>query len=142
MWLNVGDDNAKKMMVGNVNENENKNVNTVKTTFTGTQRKGSLGRLQNSGMKNECELAGGRCKTHSVKLYRTCRQKKMSVVGKDGSVKWVYRDVTCLLCPTARPVSVTRASSNESIPEVIVGANKRRKLFDTDCVNQLPTPTL
>ena len=113
----------------------------MKTTFTDTRRKGSPGRLQKLSMKDECVLAGGRCRTHSVKLYRTCRKKKMSVVGGDGSVKWVYRDVTCLLCPTARPVSVI-STSNESIPEVIVEANKRRKLLDTDCVDQLPTPTL
>ena len=139
---NVGEDNDKNMMVESMNGSMIKNVNTVKTTFAGTRPKGSLGRLQKSGMKDECVLVGGKCRTHGVKLYRSCTKKKMSVVGKDGSVKWVYTDVTCLLCPTARPASVTSNSSSENIPDVIVGTNKRRKIINTDCVDQSPTPTL
>ena len=49
--------------------------------------------------RDTCVFGGGKCVTHNVKLKRSVKQKKMSVINKMGQVTWGYRDVTCLICP-------------------------------------------
>ena len=38
--------------------------------------------------------------THLVKLERTVKSKKYSVMGAAGKLEWKYRDVTSLVCPS------------------------------------------
>ena len=47
----------------------------------------------------KCIFSNGRCMTHYVKLDRTVKTKKYSVMDSNEKVIWRYRDVTCLVCP-------------------------------------------
>ena len=75
-----------------------------KTTFTTVEGGVSVpeggGDIVGHDDRDVCVFSGGKCITHSVKLQRSVRQKKMSVVNKMGQVSWKYRDVTCLICPS------------------------------------------
>ena len=89
-------------------------------------------------MKNDCVLVGGRCDKHNRNLIRSFKLKKMSVVGKDGMVTWVTREVTCLVCPVVAPSresSKGRAMDNTSES---VGTNRKRGKFEfsESCVDQ------
>ena len=65
----------------------------------------------------KCELSNGRCMTHYVKLIRSVKSKKYSVVGPTG-IEWRYRDVTCLVCPSQnRRGSVIIDSGDNDLPE-------------------------
>ena len=61
--------------------------------------------------------------------------KRMSVVGNDGTVKWVQREVTCLVCPGIRPDSVNseKAKVNTSVS---VGTNKKQRISFKKCMDQ------
>ena len=65
----------------------------------------------------KCELSNGRCMTHYVKLERSVKSKKYSVMGPTG-IEWKYRDVTCLVCPSQnRRGSVIIDSCDNDMPE-------------------------
>ena len=70
-------------------------VNLVKKTFTvgGGDTPVDIVRVK------KCIFGNGRCSTHDVKLDRTVKNKKYSVMGAAGKLEWKYRDVTCLVCP-------------------------------------------
>ena len=74
-----------------------------KTTFTtlegGMSVSGGGGDTVTSDDCDTCVFGGGKCVTHNVKLKRSVKHKKMSVVNKRGQVTWAYIDVTCLICP-------------------------------------------
>ena len=78
-------------------------TNMKKTTFAtvegGMSVSGGGEEIVNSNDRDTCVFGGGKCVTHSVKLKRSVKKKKMSVVNKLGQVTWAYRDVTCLICP-------------------------------------------
>ena len=61
----------------------------------------------------------------SYLLFRSQKLKKMSVLDSGGGVKWVYREVTCLLCPAAKPKSVTYEKKAAMFPSESVGTNKK-----------------
>ena len=62
----------------------------------------------------KCEFSNGRYMTHYVKLERSVKSKKSSVVG----IEWRYRDVTCLVCPSQnRRGSVIIDSGDNDLPE-------------------------
>ena len=72
----------------------------------------------------KCVFGSGRCMTHLVKLERTVKKKKYSVVNNTGSIGWKYRDVTCLVCPSQE----RRGSVNiESIDKNLSEAARKNK---------------
>ena len=65
--------------------------------------------------------------THYVKLERTVKQKKYSVVNFNGKIDWKYRDVTCLICPSQKGRGLVNVG-NDKLPGA--AGNKKRKTAD------------
>ena len=79
--------------------------NDVKKTFTTIMRGGSSVKdtiKKHEALLENCVFGNGRCMTHYVKLERTVKQKKYSVINSIGKIDWKYRDVTCLVCPSQK----------------------------------------
>ena len=82
----------------------------------------------------KCVMGSGRCSTHHTKLIRSQKSKKMSVIGKDWTVSWTYRDVTCLKCPAvSNPAHQARAvklpgQAVTSQPDVRGPTNKKTRI--------------
>ena len=77
----------------------------------------------------------GKCNVHKKKLTRSFRLKKMSVVGKDGNITWVTREVTALVCPVVAPSRISNVDkATEYSSEA--GTNKKRRKFTDNCVKE------
>ena len=51
----------------------------------------------------KCVIGSGFCAGHNVKLERSVKIKKISIIDNDGKVKWLMREVTSLTCPPTKP---------------------------------------
>ena len=110
-----------------------KTTNILKTTFntiSTTERIKNYNRLTTG---DDCVYGSGRCGTHHCKLVRSVKQKRMSMVSKDGTISWAMRDVTCLMCPSkdqTKPLSsVNSARPDTPDPsELNQGSNKKPRL--------------
>ena len=78
----------------------------------------------------------GKCNVHKKKLTRSFRLKKMSVVGKDGMITWVTREVTCLVCPGVAPSRESNQGRAMDNTSESVGTNRKRRKLSESCVNQ------
>ena len=100
----------------------NKNQNNEKPTFK-VMVKPAVGdnirKFQElSNKNNQCVIGSGRCGSHNVKLVREVKQKKMSVIGKNGELSWSTREVTILTCPAVKnPIQLDK-SIEAVIPEL------------------------
>ena len=83
---------------GNQSETKMKKT-TFSTVEGGMSVSGGGDDIVSNVDRDICVFGGGKCVTHNVKLKRSVKQKKMSVINKMGQVTWGYRDVTCLICP-------------------------------------------
>ena len=114
----------------------NNDMNEVKTTFSSNRyNKSSLAGPEKSLKKNVCVFVGGKCNVHNKKLTRSFKLKKMSVVGKDGKITWVTREVTVLVCPVVAPSRVNSVEKAVEYPGE-VGTNKKRRILLENCANQ------
>ena len=86
---------------------------------------------------NNCVFGSGMCGYHLVKLVREVTMKKMSTIDKEGAVKWVQREVTCLKCPKAnqtKPLAHTTLSTDFTMsesPEYKGAANKKQRISES-----------
>ena len=97
-------DGVRKTSLAPLNEQPAVN-NDVKKTFTTIMRGGSSVKdtiKKHEALLENCVFGNGRCMTHYVKLERTVKQKKYSVINSIGKIDWKYRDVTCLVCPSQK----------------------------------------
>ena len=67
--------------------------------------------------------------------------KKMSTIDKEGAIKWVQREVTCLKCPKAnqtQPLARTAQSPYFMMSESseYMGANKKQQISERREMNQ------
>ena len=77
-----------------------------------------------------CILGSGMCATHNVKLVRRIDKKKVGENDDSGGVRWVYRDVTSMVCPSANQVCLQ--SSSEPKPTCSTQgepSKKKQKIF-------------
>ena len=107
--------------------------NYMKKTFANIDMTGKIMKFNLLSTADECVYGSGRCGTHHCKLVRSVKQKRMSVVSKDGTISWAMRDVTCLMCPSkdqTKPLtSVNSARPDTPDPsELNQGSNKKPRL--------------
>ena len=127
--------NVDKELSGD-NNVMNSEQNVMKTTFSNNGLKSSLAGQNKSARKNICVFVGGKCEVHRKKLIRSFKLKKMSVVGKDGMVTWVTREVTALVCPVITPSRVSYDEKAIENPSGSGGTNRKKRKITHVCVNQ------
>ena len=86
---------------------------------------------------DNCLIGSGRCAKHNTRVQRVVKNKKVSVVSKDGFIGWKFCDVTELVCPAANSGASKVAVSNDNLSDERGGttANKRARFvknFETD----------
>ena len=95
-------EDRKTAGIENTQMNNKKKDNITKPTFTTPARKTVSKKIidfQKLARGGECVIGSGRCGFHNCKLVRSVKDKKMSVINKDGSLGWTRREVTILACP-------------------------------------------
>ena len=125
---------------------KNKNVkdNMVKTTFTGISPggKGVKKKIENfmkiTNDNDRCLFGSGRCANHNTRLQRVVKNKKVSVVNKDGTIGWKTCEVTTLVCPAVNSDASKVSVGGDSLSDEGAGrsANKKARFLMQNVNNQ------
>ena len=88
---------------------ENQFQDLKKTTF-GTKNKKvavkeSIKMFQDLSKGEDCIIGSGRCSRHNVRLVKTVKEKKVSVIDVSGRVKWQMREAIIYACPSKLSIS-------------------------------------
>ena len=80
---------------------------------------------------DRCLIGSGRCAKHNTRVQRVVKNKKMSMVNKDGTIGWKVCEVTELVCPAVYSGASTVSVSNDSLSDERVGTttNKRARIL-------------
>ena len=79
---------------------------------------------------DKCLIGSGRCAKHNTRVVRVVKEKRVSVVNKDGTVGWKMCEVTTLACPAVNPGRTCVTRSNDCLSDEKGGAmtNKRARI--------------
>ena len=124
-------DTVKKTQKGRKEENQFQELK--KTTFGTNNKKVAVKEgikmFQDLAKGEECIIGSGRCSRHNVRLVKTVKEKKVSVIDLSGRVKWQMREAIIYACPL-KPSINNENSAKVMLPEPESGGtNGRAKKF-------------
>ena len=75
----------------------------------------------------KCLIGSGRCAKHNTRVQRVMKNKRVSVVNKDGSIGWKLCEFTVLECPAANSGASKVGGGGDSLSDERAGATTNKK---------------
>ena len=119
-------------------------MNSTKKTFAdiGPGNKSVKKKIENFAQmtadSDKCLIGSGRCANHNTRVQRVMKNKRVSVVNKDGTIGWKTCEVNALVCPAVNSGKSKVAVGGSSLSDEREGisTNKKARIFIKNVNNQ------